>query len=96
VSCSSSRTNCQRGEGRLRRHVGAGGAIFHATIGGPVQTFANPNATHTITLPFTAPVTTGAIVLAVILAIAAAVLAGSLGGWRVSQLRPAEALARVA
>jgi ABC-type antimicrobial peptide transport system permease subunit len=61
-----------------------------------VQTFANPNATHTVGIPFTAPVTVGAIVLAVILAIAAAVVAGSLGGWRISQLRPAEALAKVA
>jgi ABC-type antimicrobial peptide transport system permease subunit len=34
-------------------------------------------------------------VLAVILAIAAAMVAGSLGGWRIGQLRPAEALARV-
>ena len=73
-----------------------GGGIFSGTIGGPMTTFANPNATHTVAVPFTAPVTTGAIVLAVILAIAAAVVAGSLGGWRISQLRPAEALAKVA
>src|SRR5215469_14463713 len=39
--------------------------------------------------PFGAPVTAGAIVLAVILAIGAALVAGSLGGWRISQLRPA-------
>ena len=76
--------------------LGLGGGIFNGTIGGPVQTFANPNATHTVAVPFTAPVTTGAIVLAVILAIAAAVVAGALGGWRISQLRPAEALAKVA
>jgi putative ABC transport system permease protein len=84
------------GHGGFGGSLGAGGAIFSGTIGGPVQTFANPNATHTVAVPFTAPVTTGAIVLAVILAIAAAVVAGSLGGWRISQLRPAEALARVA
>ena len=67
-----------------------------STVGGPVQAFANPNATHTVAVPFTAPVTAGAIVLAVILAIAAALAAGSLGGWRITHLRPAQALSRVA
>jgi len=61
-----------------------------------VQTFANPNATRTVAIPFSAPVTAGAVVLAVILAIAAALVAGSLGGWGISQLRPAEAHPRVA
>jgi len=84
------------GQGGFGGGLGAGGAIFNATVGGPVQTFANPNATHTVAVPFTAPVTTGAIVLAVILAIAAAAVAGAVGGWRISQLRPAEALAKVA
>jgi len=84
------------GHGGFGGGLGAGGAIFSGTIGGPVQTFANPNATHTVAVPFSAPVTAGTIVLAVILAIAAAVVAGSLGGWRISQLRPAEALAKVA
>ncbi len=83
------------GQGGFGGSLGAGGGIFHATIGGPVQTFANPNATHTVAVPFTAPVTVGAIVLAVILAIAGALVAGSFGGWRISQLRPAEALRRV-
>jgi putative ABC transport system permease protein len=83
------------GPGGFGGSLGAGGAIFSGTVGGPVQTFANPNATHTVAVPFTAPVTVGAIVLAVILAIAAAVVAGALGGWRISQLRPAEALAKV-
>ena len=40
-------------------------------------------------------VTVGAIVLAVVLAIAGALLAGSLGGWQISRLRPAAALASV-
>ena len=84
------------GQGGFGGSLGAGGGIFSGTIGGPVQTFANPNATHTVAVPFTAPVTAGAIVLAVILAIAAALIAGAFGGWRISQLRPAEALARVA
>jgi putative ABC transport system permease protein len=83
------------GRGGFGGGLGAGGAIFSGTVGGPVQTFANPNATHMVAVPFTAPVTTAAIVVAVILAIAAAVVAGATGGWRISQLRPAEALARV-
>jgi putative ABC transport system permease protein len=84
------------GKGGFGGGLGAGGGIFSGTVGGPVQTFANPNATHTVAVPFTAPVTAGVIVLAVILAIAAALVAGSLGGRRISRLRPAEALARVA
>jgi len=83
------------GPGGFGGSLGAGGGVFHAVIGGPVETFANPNATHTVAVPFTAPVTVGAIVLAVILAIAGALVAGSFGGWRISQLRPAEALRRV-
>jgi putative ABC transport system permease protein len=83
------------GHGGFGGGLGAGGAIFNGTVGGPVQTIANPNATRTVAVPFTAPVTAGVIVLAVILAIAAAVVAGSLGGWRISRLRPAEALAKV-
>jgi putative ABC transport system permease protein len=75
--------------------LGAGGGIFHGTVGGPVQTFANPNATHLVAVPFSAPVTVAAIVLAVILAIAGALVAGSLAGWQISRLRPAAALARV-
>jgi putative ABC transport system permease protein len=84
------------GQGGFGGSAGAGGALFSGTVGGPMTTWANPNATHTVAVPFTAPVTTGAIVLAVILAIAAAVVAGSLAGWRISQLRPAEALGKVA
>jgi putative ABC transport system permease protein len=84
------------GQGGFGGNLGAGGALFSGQVGGPVTTFANPNATHTVAVPFTAPVTTSAIVLAVILAVAAAVVAGASGGWRISQLRPAEALSRVA
>jgi putative ABC transport system permease protein len=83
------------GQGGFGGGLGSGGGIFSGTVGGPVQTFANPNATHTVAVPFTAPVTTGAIVLAVLLAIAGALVAGAFGGWRISRLRPAEALARV-
>ena len=84
------------GQGGFGGSLGAGGGVFSGTVGGPVQTFANPNATHTVAVPFTAPVTVGTIVLAVILAIAGALVAGSFGGWRIGRLRPAEALARVA
>jgi putative ABC transport system permease protein len=83
------------GKGGFGGSLSAGGGLFHGTVGGPVQTFANPNATHTVTVPFTAPVTVSAIVLAVILAIAGALVAGSFGGWQITRLRPAAALARV-
>ena len=72
------------------------GGIFQGTVGGAVQAFANPNATHTVAVPFTAPVTVGAIAAAVILAIGGALVAGPFSGWRISLLRPAEALAQVA
>jgi putative ABC transport system permease protein len=83
------------GPGGFGGSLGTGGGIFSGTVGGPVETFANPNATHTVAVPFTAPVTVGAIVLAVILAIAGALVAGSFGGWRIGRLRPADALRRV-
>jgi putative ABC transport system permease protein len=60
-----------------------------------VTTFANPNATHVVPVPFSAPVTDGAIVIAVALSLGGALMAGSFGGWRVTRLRPAEALASV-
>jgi putative ABC transport system permease protein len=83
------------GQGGFGGSLGVGGGIFHGTVGGPVQTFANPNATHTVAVPFSAPVTVSAIVLAVILAITGALIAGSVGGWQIARLRPAAALARV-
>lgn len=83
------------GKGGFGGSLGQGGGIFNATIGGPVQTFANPNATHVVPVPFSAPVTEEAIVVAVILSVAGALVAGSLGGWQVTRMRPAEALARV-
>jgi putative ABC transport system permease protein len=74
---------------------GTDGGIFSGTVGGPVTTFANPNATHVVPVPFSAPVTDGAIVIAVALSLGGALVAGSFGGWRVTRLRPAEALASV-
>jgi putative ABC transport system permease protein len=57
---------------------------------------SSPTVAHTVSVPMSASVTTGAIVAAVVLAIAGALLAGSFGSWRIAQLRPADALSRVA
>lgn len=54
-----------------------------------------PAATHTVAVPMAASVTVGAIVLAVVLAVAGGLIAGAFGSWRIAQLRPADALARV-
>jgi putative ABC transport system permease protein len=55
-----------------------------------------PTIPHTVSVPMSASVTTGAIVAAVVLAIIGALLAGSFGSWRIAQLRPADALSKVA
>jgi putative ABC transport system permease protein len=57
---------------------------------------SNPTISRTVPIAMTAPVAADAIVLAVLLAVIGALLAGSLASWRIAQLRPAEALARVA
>jgi len=44
---------------------------------------------------WSATVTLGVIGLAVLLAIVGGLLSGGLGSWRISRLRPADALARV-
>jgi len=80
-------------KGGVGGQLGRAGGIFNGTIGGPVTTFANPNATHVVPVPFSAPITGGAIVLAVALSLGGALVAGSFGGWQVTRLRPAEALA---
>jgi len=54
------------------------------------------STSHTVSFPLHPSVTVGVIVLAVILAVAGGLLAGVLGSWRISQLRPADALAQVA
>jgi putative ABC transport system permease protein len=59
-----------------------------------VQIGGNP--THVVHVSLHPSVTPGVIVLAVILAVAGGLLAGVIGSWRISQLRPADALARVA
>jgi putative ABC transport system permease protein len=53
-------------------------------------------APHTVPVHLTAPVPVSVIFIAAALALAGAVIAGSFGSWRITQLRPAAALARVA
>jgi putative ABC transport system permease protein len=57
---------------------------------------SDPTITHTVPVVMSAPVTVDAIVLAVALAVVGGLLAGSIGSWRIAQLRPAEAISRVA
>ncbi len=68
--------------------------LVQATPGGTTTT--NPTVAHTVPVAMSASVTVGAIVLAVVLAIAGGLLAGTFGSWRIAQLRPADALSRVA
>jgi putative ABC transport system permease protein len=66
--------------------------------GGPVAVGpggALGGGTQTIPVPWSASVTLGVIGLAVLLAIVGGLLSGGLGSWRISRLRPADALARV-
>jgi putative ABC transport system permease protein len=51
---------------------------------------------ETVAVPLHPSVSAGLIALAVLLALAGALLAGALGSWRIAQLRPADALSRVA
>jgi putative ABC transport system permease protein len=53
-------------------------------------------AAHTIPVHLTAPVPASIVIVAVALAMAGALIAGAAGSWRIAQLRPAAALARVA
>ena len=72
-----------------------------STLGGSGASFAGPPGfagggddpfTKTIDLAVTAPVSTQLVALALALAIAGGVVAGSVGGWRASRLRPADAM----
>ena len=56
---------------------------------------SNPTVSHTLSVPMIATVSTAAIVGAVLLALAGGVIAGTFGSWRISQLRPADALSKV-
>jgi putative ABC transport system permease protein len=66
-----------------------------AAVGGRTGQIGGSLA-HTVSVPLHPSVTPGVIVLAVILAVAGGLLAGVIGSWRISRLRPADALARVA
>ncbi len=59
------------------------------------QVSSSPTVTHTVPVPWSATMTLGAVGLAVLLALAGGLLAGAFGSWRIAQLRPADALARV-
>src|SRR5215469_5550763 len=69
------------GSGEISRGVGPGGALGSTTQSIPVH--------------WSATVTLAVIGLAVLLALVGGLLAGALGSWRISQLRPADSLARV-
>ncbi|MGB6772301.1 MAG: FtsX-like permease family protein [Candidatus Dormiibacterota bacterium] len=66
-----------------------GGSPFAHHAGGAID------PTRTIPVHLTAPIQPEVLLLAVGLAVAGGLIAGVLGGWRVSRLRPAEALRRV-
>jgi putative ABC transport system permease protein len=68
--------------------------ITSATPSG--STSYDPTITRTVPIVMSAPVTLDAVLLAIVLAVIGALLAGSIGSWRIAQLRPADALARVA
>jgi putative ABC transport system permease protein len=77
-------------------------AQTHAAVGsaggGPVSVGpggALGQTTQSIPVHWSASVTLAVIGLAVLLAVVGGLLAGGLGSWRISQLRPADALARV-
>jgi ABC-type antimicrobial peptide transport system permease subunit len=56
---------------------------------------SNPTVSHTVAVPLSASVSATAIVAAVLLALGGGLIAGSFGSWRISRLRPADALTRV-
>jgi putative ABC transport system permease protein len=56
---------------------------------------SNPTVSHTVAVPLSASVSITAIFAAVLLALAGGLIAGSFGSWRISRLRPADALTKV-
>jgi putative ABC transport system permease protein len=69
----------------------------HLELAGPSGTqSSSPTLAHTVAVPLSASVSVGAIVVGIALAIAGGLLAGSIASWRITQLRPSAALARVA
>jgi putative ABC transport system permease protein len=72
--------------------VGPGGVSGSGPAGGPA---GSGSTAHTVLVPMSAPVSVAVIAAAVLLALAGGLIAGSFGSWRIAQLRPAAALARV-
>ena len=71
-----------------------------SSVGGAGPVVAGPGGslgttTQSIPVHWSASVTLGVIGLAVLLAIVGGLLSGGLGSWRITQLRPADALSRV-
>ncbi len=75
------------------KFLGAG--PLSAGPGGAASSAGSPTSTQNIPVAWTASVTLDVIGLAVLLAIVGGLLAGAMGSWRIAQLRPADALARV-
>jgi putative ABC transport system permease protein len=73
-----------------------GPSIASASSGGPGTRAFAPSISHTVAVPMSASVTVAALGTAVVLAVVGGLLAGSLGSWRITRLRPADALTRVA
>jgi putative ABC transport system permease protein len=55
----------------------------------------DPTSSRTVSVPMIASVSAAAIVAAVLLALAGGLIAGMFGSWRISRLRPADALTKV-
>jgi putative ABC transport system permease protein len=88
----------ERLDGTVR--IDSGLKFAQSTSGGAGPVAAGPGSplggiTQNVPVHWSATVTLGVIVLAVLLAIVGGLIAGSLGSWRISRLRPADALARV-
>jgi len=79
---------------KLTATIPSSTGLHFAQIGGGGPVAIGPT-TQNIPVDWSATVTLGVIGLAVLLAIVGGLLAGGLGSWRISQLRPADALARV-
>jgi putative ABC transport system permease protein len=72
--------------------VAGPGGVSSGNAAGPP---GSGSASHTVLVPMSAPVSLAVIAAAVVLALAAGLIAGTFGSWRIAQLRPAAALARV-
>jgi putative ABC transport system permease protein len=73
-----------------------GPRVVSGGSGGPSARAFGPALSHTVAVPMSASLTVAALVAAVVLAIVGGLLAGSFGSWRITRLRPADALAKVA